>query len=78
MIDAYDALNVSDATQGYRALALLCGLYCVRLRQNTGRPRNIADGIGYQCEGFRLVKLARDDEIRIVRLVILAVEGGEI
>ena len=75
---ANDGLDVANAAKDDGALAFLGGFGCVRLLEYAIGLGQSADGGSNHGEGLGLIELAGNDEVGVVRLVILFVEDGQI
>ena len=79
VIGRHRELDIADAPQGDGPLAVLGGLGGVRpeklVRARAVRPREDTELLGDEFERPIRIEAAGDDEDRIVRLVVLPVEG---
>ena len=78
VVDRNDCLNVSDAAQGDETLAFLGGLDGVGLGEHSLGPGQCAEGLGDHGQRLGWVELSRDDEVGVVGLVVLVIEGREV
>jgi hypothetical protein len=76
VVRRHDALHAPDAAENDGALAFLGGFDGVGRGELALRTRQGAHGGGHCGEGLRLVELAGDDEVGVIGLVVLLVEGG--
>src|SRR5437867_13439881 len=75
MVADNHALNFAHAAQSHRALAVLRGLDRVVGLKRTLRPWNWSEIFRDQRESLRLIELARNDQDRIVGLVVVSIKG---
>ena len=69
-----DQRCAADAAQGDRALAVLRRVEGVGRRDRPRRPRDGAEALRHDLEHPRAVEAAGDDQGRVVRLVVIAIE----
>ena len=74
VIAEVDQRRAADAAQRHRALAVLRRVEGVGRRDRPRRPRDRAEALRHELEHPRGVEAAGDDQGRVVRLVVVAVE----
>ncbi len=70
--------HISHSPQCYQTLAVLLRFVGVGVFQNPFRPRDGSKMLLHQGQRLGFIQLARDDDHRIVRLIVLAIERLQI